>query len=162
MTTPSQLVRLSTIPVAIDGLLAALRVAAPAAVKVVDGFPRWTITKDDLIAVGGKPEPTAFGRWFDMVEGTFPVVSPRMEEYFLSVSCSSSRGVSVPQKDVRDRAFALAQLVDDAVQSDPTLGGVVRSARLVGEVSLTQTSEVNATAGVFAEVVFPVVISASL
>lgn len=153
----------TTVPAAIDALVVALETAAPRPVKVVDGFPRFTLTDTDLIAVGGKPEPTAAGRWAEMAEGAFPGVSPVMETYLVSVTCRCSRGVSASQKDVRDRAFALVELVNDAVQADPTFGGVVRSAQArIGDFTLTQTSAENAQSGTFAEVVFPVELTALL
>jgi hypothetical protein len=144
-------------PAAIDGLLALIRTGADQNIRVVDGFPRFAISKTDLIAVGGKPEPTADGRQDAAALGN----RRREESYTIRVTCSSSRG-GEDQKAVRDRAFDLMAIVENAVRNDVTLGGVVRVAQIAGSISLFQTDFETAADGVFAEVAFDVDVSARI
>lgn len=151
----------STIPAAIDGLLAAVQAqldaAADTATKVIDGFPRKTIVDDDIIAVGGKAEPVGAGTVAPIKAAELPT-GQRMENYTLAVYCSSSRGKVGPQKPTRDRAFALMGVVDAALSDDVTLGGVVRTAQIEGPVVLLEASAENKQA--FAEVAFTVAVEA--
>lgn len=147
----------STIPAAIDGLLALVQVQKDAATKLVDGFPRFAITNVDLIAVGGKTAPVADGR-----QETAALGNRRREEtYDLRVTCSSSRG-GTDQKAVRDRAFALMAVVEGAVRADVTLGGAVRVAQVAGSVTLFETDFETSKDGVFAEVSFDVACTARI
>lgn len=148
----------STIPAALDALLAMARAAAPAAVKVVDGFPRFAIVNTDLIAVGGKAEPTASGRQTAAALGA----RRREERYTLRVSCLSARGVGTSQKDVRDIAFTLMGYVETGLRNDPTLGGKVQSAQVDGDLTLFQTEADSADQGTFAEVSFDVSVQARI
>lgn len=137
----------SSIPAAIDGLLTLLRANVDSSTQVVDGFPRFTVTDTDLIAVGGKPAPTAEGTQTAAVLGG----RKRDENYVLHVTCSSSRG-GEDQKAVRDRAFALLAVLENVVRNDITLGGAVRTAQVEGGITLSQTDVDTAADGVFAEV----------
>ena len=151
----------STIPAAIDALLALLRTAAPDVdldpEKVVDGFPRFTITDSDFIAIGGRAEPTVDG-----TQSAGPIGNHRRDEnYTIRVACSSSKG-GKDQKLVRDRAFALMGVVEDVVRDHPTLSGTVRLAQVGGSVLLGQTDFETAGKGVWAEVSFDVAVQARI
>lgn len=147
----------STIPAAIDALLAAVRAVAPAEVKVVDGFPRFLISNMDLIVVGGQAEPVASGS-----QSPEDHAFGRAEAYALQVRTTCARGVSTDQKTVRDRAFELMSYVDTAVEQDRSLGGVVRLAELGGEIDLFETDATTAKSGTQAEVAFSVVVQAGV
>lgn len=143
----------SSIPAAIDGLLTLLRAQVDAGTQVVDGFPRFTIADTDLIAVGGKPSPTADGSQTAAVLGG----RRRDENYTLHVTCSSSRGGD-DQKGVRDRVFALLAVVENTVRNNLTLGGAVNTAQVEGGITLSQTDAESAEFGVFAEVTFEIAV----
>jgi hypothetical protein len=150
----------STIPAAIDALLAIARarpeLAAP--VEVWDGYPRREITNDlDLVAFGGQAEPVADGTQEAVTLGN----QRRDETYTVRVHCSSSRG-GENQKLARDRAFALMAAVEAGVRADPTLGGRVMSAQVGGRIALFQTSEETAHLGSDAEVSFDISIRARI
>jgi hypothetical protein len=149
----------SSIPGVVDAVLAMLRarpeLAAP--VEVWDGFPRRPITDLDLVAVGGKDEPTADGTQDAVVLGN----RRRDERYTLRVYCSSSRGTA-DQKVTRDRAFALMAAAEDGLRADSTLGGRVMSAQVGGRIALQQTDADTAADGSFAEVSFDVSIRARI
>jgi hypothetical protein len=149
----------SSIPAVIDAVLAMLRgraeLAAP--VEVFDGFPRRPIDNMDFVAIGGKAEPVADGTQDAVVLGN----RRRDETYTVRVYCSSSRGTA-DQKVTRDRAFTLMGVVEDALRTDPTLGGRVMSAQVGGRVALEQTEAETADAGSFAEVSFDVSVRARI
>jgi hypothetical protein len=156
----------SSIPAVVDAVLAMLRarpeLAAP--VEVWDGFPRRAITDIDLVAVGGKDEPTADGTQDAVTLGN----RRRDETYTLRVYCSSSRGTGAPgplgadQKVTRDRAFALMAAAEAGLRADPTLGGLVISAQVGGRTALQQTDADTAPDGSFAEVSFDVSVRARI
>jgi len=148
----------STMPAAIDGLLALLR-ARPSLerVQIVDGYPRFDIVDTAFIAIGGKPEPVAEGAQSSAALGA----RKREERYTLRVYCSASLGGD-DQKAARDQAFSLMAEVEDAVRQDVTLGGAVRVAEVAGSISLSQTDHDTAAFGVFAEVSFDVAVQARI
>ncbi len=148
----------STIPAAIDALLALVRATADSNVHVVDGFPRFRLTDVDLIAVGGKPEPTASGEQSAAGIGS----GRRAENYTLRVTCSSSRGVGQSQKLVRDRAFALMGYVETGLRRDHSLGGIVLQAEIAGGVELNQSHPETFGDDVVAEVLFDVAVQARI
>lgn len=146
-------------PLAVDRLIGLIRAssAGDPSVKVTDGFPRFSVVNTDLIAVGGKAEPTASGEQTTAALGN----RRREERYTIRVACSSSRGGD-DQKAVRDRAFALMALVETGVRDDPTLGGAVMVAQIAGSIDLIQTDAETAPDGVFAEVSFDVSVQARI
>jgi hypothetical protein len=152
VTTPA-----STIPAAIDALLEQLRTVAPTDVKVVDGFPRFRLTDTDLIAVGGTAEPTASGD-----QQPSDVSDGRSETYALRLRATSSRGIGTAQKVVRDRAFAMMDLVDEALALDTSLGGAVHLAEIGGAEDFFQTDAESAGEGTHAEVAFSVLVQAEV
>lgn len=149
----------STIPAAIDALLALVRarpeMASP--VQVFDGFPRRPIDNVDFVAIGGKSEPVADGTQVPGSMGN----RRRDETYAIRVYCSSSRGTA-DQKVTRDRVFDLMAAVETAVRQDVSLGGLVISAQVGGAVTLFQTDAESAADGSFAEVQFDVTIRARI
>lgn len=147
----------STIPAAIDALLVQLRAVADDSVRVVDGYPRFALTNMDLIAVGGTREAAATG-----VQVAEDVAGGRQETYALQIRTSSSRGVGVEQKVVRDRAFELMALVEEALGLDTTLGGTVYLAEVGGDVDLFQTNAETARDGTHAQVNFFVLVQAGV
>ena len=152
------LVTRSAVPATIDALIARLKSAVPSPVRVVDGFPRFTLSDTDVIAVGGTPDPTASGERVPAGMRT-----GRAEQTFtLQVTCSCSRGISTEQKVARDRAYELLAMLEDLLDADPTLGGVVRSARVAGPEDLGQPSADTAAKGTYADVVVGVLCQASI
>lgn len=149
----------STIPAAIDGLLALCRarpeLAAP--VEVFDGFPRRPIDNLDFVAVGGKAEPVADGTQDAAALGN----RRRNETYTIRVYCSSSRGTA-DQKVTRDRVFALMAAVEKAVRDNVNLGITGVEAQVGGRVALAETDADTTDAGSFAEVSFDITVKARI
>jgi hypothetical protein len=150
----------STIPAAIDALLAMARARPELAlpVEVWDGYPRREITNDlDLVAFGGQAEPVADGTQEAVTLGN----RRRRETYSVRVYCSSSRGGD-DQKATRDRAFALMAAVEAGVRANPSLGLQNVTAQVGGRVALFQTSDETAHLGSDAEVSFDISIEARI
>lgn len=115
----------STIPAVLDALVASWTVALPD-VQVVDGQP--LTSEPDIVCVGftGIPgEPS--------VEATEDrgqlAATPDRERYDITCLASALRGETDAQA-VRRRAFEMVEAIRADLQRDPTLGGVVMSARL--------------------------------
>lgn len=118
----------STIPAALDVLVAAVRLAAPQNVLVLDGPPPTSTTPPDIIAIGFNGEP-----------GTESVTAVRTgadvggfsdsESYDIASLASSWRGDN-DQKLVRDIAFGFVDLVAAELARDQTLGATVARAYL--------------------------------
>ena len=147
----------STIPAAIDALIAQIEAVADAGTKVIDGFPRFKIVNTDLIAVGGTAEPTATGQQVPEDEAR---AGPRRTR------CRSARRARAASRR-RRRWCATApssSWASSTPQSSwtPSLGGVVYLAELGGPVDLFQTEAESATSGTHAEVAFSVQVQAGV
>ena len=112
----------STIPAALDGILAGLRAAAAlTGVTIFDGQPT-TDDDPDFIAIGfgddlgaavvGQQKPAALGNL------------RREETYEINCEVSSWLGDAV-MKTVRDRAFTNLAAIENVVRNDGTLAGTV-------------------------------------
>lgn len=151
----------SAVPAALDNLVASLRDAAGlAGVQVLDGLPALVESlEDDCIVVGGEtPEVPA-------VEGQQEPrgLNPRRKGERFSISCAIScwSGDNDPAavKAVRDRAYALLDVVQDVLAGDVTLRGVLTACRLGSRVVLSQGQT---PSGVEASVAFEVSCRAEL
>lgn len=116
---------MSTIPAAIDALLAVFGTALPD-VQVIDGDPVVDL-EPDYVVVGysadrGSVDAEASRASLDSLDET--------ETYEVSVLISSERG-DEEMKPVRDRCFEIRRAMRTALAEDPTLGGLVLSARII-------------------------------
>jgi len=124
----------STIPAAIDGLVAGVTATVEAGVQVLDGPAVGQVLHTDHIIIGGSlDEDAATG---EQVRAELGSLS-RGESYDLLVQAGAYSGGGA-QKEVRDRAYALMASVEAYVRSDPTLGGAVKDAQVGGAESLDQ------------------------
>ncbi len=141
----------STIPAVLDTLLVSWAVALPG-VQVVDGQP--LAPEPDVVCVGftGLPGEPAVEATEDRAQLT---ASPDRERYDVTCVASALRGETDAQA-VRVRAFELVEAVRADLQRDPTLGGLVMSARL----SVLSLAAQQTTAGAEATVQFQVRIDA--
>ncbi|WP_433415034.1 hypothetical protein ACQP1V_36265 [Microtetraspora malaysiensis] len=117
---------MSTIPNVLDDLLQRTRLALPG-VQVLDGQPV-TDTEPDVVAIGftGSPGEAAVDATEDRAQLT---TSPDRERYGITCLASSWRG-DTDARAVRDRVFELLAALRGELQRDPTLGGLVLSARM--------------------------------
>ncbi len=115
----------STIPAVLDALLVSWTVALPG-VQVVDGQPLAPEPDVVCVAFTGLPGEPSVEATLDLEQ---LATSPDRERYDVVCVASALRGDTDPQA-VRARAFALVETVRADVQRDPTLGGLVMSARL--------------------------------
>jgi hypothetical protein len=126
----------STIPAVLDALLESWTVAL-GGVQVVEGQPLAPEPDIVCIAFTGLPgEPS--------IEATEDrgqlATSPDRERYDIACLASAQRG-ETDARAVRARAFELVDMVRGELQRDPTLGGLVMSARLaVMSLVAAQTS----------------------
>lgn len=111
----------STIPAAIDGLIAVLSASSSlSGIKIFDGQPTIDTPKDFVAvaftdegqAVSGRQEPAGLGNL------------RRSETYEITCMVSAWNGSTVTKK-VRDRAFALFAAVETAIRAGGTLNGSV-------------------------------------
>ena len=122
----------STIPAAIDGLLAAAAAAIGATVSVVDGPPlQWNPLKlpdpggpsaSKVLLVGATPNGDSSA---DGVEDFNAAGNVSRDERF-SIHCTAWSGAAGgTAKNRRDDAFAVVAAVERALRTDGTLGGAV-------------------------------------
>jgi hypothetical protein len=134
----------STIPAALDALVAAARRALPG-VQVADGQPAEDIA-DDLMAIGYASDPEE-----PVVESTLTqeqaTRDPDHESYEVSCEAWSWQGHEVDATPVRDRVFAMFSALAAELADDPTLGGVVGQARLSTQAFAQGQSSMGAVAG---------------
>lgn len=136
----------STIPAAIDGLLATLRAAAGlSGVDIHDG-PPMTAENPDYVCVGFDPlDPLT------SVEGGQVPASlgnrAREESYEIVGSLAAWSGDELMSAR-RARAMALFAAVEAAVRADITLGGTVRTAQIASYSLLQEQTDKGASAGV--------------
>lgn len=116
----------STIPAAIDWLVAAFSAAVPDA-TVTDGQP--INMADDLIMVAFTGEPGAPAVQVTRDRESMSGV-PEREQYEITCMVSAWKGVMDDVKTVRDRAFELVDAMAAELRTDQTLGGIALSARL--------------------------------
>lgn len=126
----------STVPAAIDGLLALLasQSALAAPVEIIDGQPT-TSTPVDYVAVGiadgDSPSVDGSQDWSQIG------MQRRKEDYTIRCEASSWSGGG-STKERRDRAFALFAACEAAVRADPTLGASVIQAAVGDTFSVIQ------------------------
>ena len=112
----------STIPAAIDGILATLKAATSLrGVDILDGEPT-TNTSKDFIAIGYAEDGG------EVVAGdqSLPAMGQLLLDESYEISCKVSAWTgSTTMKIVRDRAFTLFAAVDVALRAAPTLAGAV-------------------------------------
>lgn len=140
----------STIPAAIDGLIAVLA-ASPdlKSVKIIDGQPTTETPKDfvavayaeDGDAVSGMQEPASLGNL------------RRSETYEITCMVSAWNGGTV-MKSVRDRAFEIFGAVETAVRAGGTLDGSVTFA----DISRIGLSQYQTEQGAVADIMFSVAV----
>lgn len=124
----------SSIPYAIDGIIATLKAASGLrGVEILDGEPT-TNTPKDFVAVGFAEDGG------DVVSGYQQILAMgnvlRDEQY--DVNCRVSAWIGgTDMKKVRDRAFELFAAVESALKSAKTLGDVVTFAQ-INPVSFAQ------------------------
>lgn len=138
----------STIPAAIDGLLAVLAASTSLrGVTIFDGAPL-TDTAKDFIAVGFVEDGAAI----EAQQTPRGLGNLRRGESF-TISCvvSSWRGGTVA-KTVRDRAFELFGFVEDAVRAGGTLSGSV----IFGEITQSSVSQYQTDMGAVCDIQFTV------
>ena len=125
----------SSIPKAIDGLIANLKADKSfAAVTILDGQPT-TELPGDYVAIGfsdgegvsisGSQDPSTLGN------------SRRQERYSISCEVSSWIGSS-NMKTARDRAFAILANVENVIRADGTLKGAVIFADFGSSINVSQ------------------------
>lgn len=129
----------STIPAAIDGLVALATAACPAPVMVFDGYP--TTDSPQMVVIGGDVEPSP-------ADGS---VAPEYlgrqladENYHIGVVITCWTG-DVDQKSVRDQAFALYDQIRAALRATPLAGGLI--AAYFDPITLHQTTVETAEQG---------------
>jgi hypothetical protein len=140
----------SSIPRAIDGLIANLKAdKAFAAVAIIDGQPT-TDLPGDYVAIGFSDESSA------SIVGNQDVAAlgnlRREEKYTISCEVSSWVGTTV-MKTARDKAFAILANVERVVRADGTLNGAVMFADFGSSVT---ASQVQTTNGAVVTIVFDI------
>lgn len=125
----------STIPAAIDGIIAGLKAYnALKGVTIIDGQPL-TDLPDDYVAIGfaddmseaisGNQEPAGLG------------AQRRQEMYTINCEVSAWTGSTV-MKTARDKAFSILASVENVVRHDGTLGKAVIFADFGANMSVAQ------------------------
>lgn len=126
----------STIPAVLDALLESWAVALPG-VQLVEGQP--LAPEPDIICVAftGLPGEPSIEATEDRAQ---MATSPDRERYDIACVASAQRG-ETDARAVRIRAFELVEAIRDDLRRDPTLSGLVLSARLaVMSLAASQTS----------------------
>jgi hypothetical protein len=126
----------SNVPAALDALVSLVRTALSTAgqdgsqVQVLDG-QNVSVTDPDVVAIGftGTPGEAAIESTRTREQMT---TDPSREAFEITSLASSWRGDDDP-KQVRDRVYHFIDLIEDELQRDPTLGGVVARAQLRSE-----------------------------
>lgn len=113
--------------VALDALVAALVVALPEGRVVIDGQPRERINDPDVVVIGFSPDGPAV----KIAQQDADMGGGRTEVLSVACTASSERGERDPQAvpDARRSAVETLDLIEAALDVDPTLGGVVTEAR---------------------------------
>lgn len=140
----------SSIPRAIDGLLAILKEdKAFAAVSIIDGQPT-TDLPGDYVAIGFSDESSA------SITGSQDIAAlgnlRRDEKYTIACEVSSWVGSTV-MKTARDRAFTILAHVERVVRANGTLNGAVMFADFGSSVT---ASQVQTTSGAVVTIVFDI------
>lgn len=140
----------STVPAAIDGLVAAFGAIELTNGAVVDGPRVGSSTLMEVLIVGwtGDDSPEAVAGTSALASYT---TSRQREQYTVTCAASVLRG-SGQMSAARARAFELYGAAAGILAGDKTLGGVVMSAR-PAEINLMQSQD---TRGAVATVVFAV------
>lgn len=138
---------MSTVPAFLDAFVARAREALPD-VQVIDSHPgnRFAI-EDDVIIVGftGTPGEPAVTDTRTQEQVTR---DPDRESYDVTSIVSAGTGDSddVAVKEVRDRAYAFLGALARMLAGDPTLGGVVMSARITQDGLMQAITDMGAVA----------------
>ncbi|MGV9535011.1 hypothetical protein ACWEU6_21825 [Streptosporangium sandarakinum] len=115
----------STIPAVLDHLMESWAVALPG-VQLVEGQPLAPEPDIVCLAFTGLPGEPAIEAAEDRGQ---MAASPDRERYDIACLASAQRG-ETDARAVRMRAFELVDMVQGELRRDPTLGGLVLSARL--------------------------------
>ena len=145
----------SSVPQVIDYLYSAIKTAvgARADTVVADGYPG-TAELPDIVAIGGTTTPVA-----DSEQTAVSLGAKRIEELWeLTITISSWRGGSSNdpangEKQARDAAFSLYDLVIGAIAADLSLGGNCLWA-LPLKLAVQGTNAETAAAGVTVDLAF--------
>lgn len=139
----------SSIPAAIDGLLALLRASSELrGVEIVDGEPT-TNTPKDFIAVGYAEDG---GEVVSGQQAAATIGHLRRSETFDITCFVSAWNGSTSMKSVRDRAFALYAGVENAVRTGGTLGGSV----IFADIAQESFAQYQSDQGAIADITFTV------
>jgi hypothetical protein len=136
----------STIPTAMDALVAAARRALPD-VQVWDGEPTGDLD-GDLVCIGfageqGDDTAVESTRTRDQM-----AVEPDHEQYVITSVAYSWLGDQEDARAVRDRVYAMVDAIAADLAADPTMGGVVGRARIATDALAQAQTEKGATAAV--------------
>ncbi len=153
----------STIPQVIDYLYGQITTAAAGQpdTVVVDGYPG-KVLLNGLIAIGGTVEPVA-----DPAYEAVSLGAKRIEEaYQIPINISAYRGGSSSdsangEKQARDFAFVLYDLVVGVLAADPSLGNLVNWC-LPKELMVNGTNNESATEGVDTIISFKIEVHARI
>ena len=140
----------STIPAAIDGLIAALKSNTHlSSVQVIDGQPTTDLPGDYiLIGFGDDTGASVTGSQVPASLGNLR----RAETYTINCEISAWQG-STNMKIVRDRAFYILAAVEDVVRSNATLNAAVMFADFGQNIDLNQ---IQTTQGAVAVIKFTI------
>lgn len=117
----------SSIPAAIDGILALLRAASGLrGVEIIDGEPT-TNTPKDFVTIGFAQDGGDVVTGFQGILGMGNVL--REEQFDIACRASSWNG-GTNFKTVRDRAFALFGVVEDTLRAASTINDAVTFAQI--------------------------------
>lgn len=142
---------MSSIPTALDALVAALRLAPDLSdVTIYDG-PVGTNQEQDELIIGDGPDAVAVDG-DQSPEG----LNSQVESYDIACRATVWRGDVAEAKPVRDRLFEIYAAVETTLRSDPTLAGAVLSA-LPSAQTLSPRQE---NAGLLMDLVFTIRVSA--
>jgi hypothetical protein len=137
----------SRIPATIDALLAVVGPAAGEDVNVVDGPPlSWdatelaqdAVSETSYLFVGAIPDSDV------AADGTqdFNAAGAVSRDERFTINCTAfvwSGDQTI--KTVRDAAFGLVAVVEQAIRDDPSLGGAVLYSRMSGVIGAAQTQD---------------------
>lgn len=149
----------STIPAAIDGLLALLAARpALAGVPLYDGPPLSETSTPHRIVVGYDGTDQSVDGDQEWASSPYQAPTSRDERYVIRCLAEAWTG-STTLKSARDDAFTLLAEIEQAVRGDPTLGGAVLYAGLGGGITVQQPQT---DAGALCSVTFGVVCRARI
>ncbi|MDH2429319.1 hypothetical protein [Sphaerisporangium sp. TRM90804] len=136
---------ISTVPIALDALVAAARRALPG-VQVVDGDPVEDIA-DKLMCIGYGADPdepvVEMVRTRDQATTT-----PEHESYTVTCGAWAWPGHEVDIKAARDQVYAMLSAFAAELAADPTLGDVVARAQITTDSYAQGQTDRGASAGV--------------